>query len=399
MEYLNNYFLDHSLKESGQYEIKLLNDDPIIELKSDFQAEQYVLITGSKLFNTGVYRLKHPGINAKKTFIIEGATPEIFNGYVYRLNLSKPFLNTVIEINKNINETSQVSKAVVSESMGSFSYSVATNSNGIAVSWPEIYHNSLSRWRYPILLKEDRPEGLSGQYIPFGNSNNSNQGISGKDGKSAYEIAKEQGFEGTVDEWLNSLVGPKGPAGELGIEGPQGIQGIPGPSGPQGAPGPAGEKGIPGDDAGQPATASISGVGVFSIGFTSADNIHFSGGIVDVVVNKKIKKRVNLSALDIQFTHSHYVTFNMATDEINILPKLGILDLDENTFVVGNMYPDGEIPALYLEGVGTFHWDTRYEDALAKIAELEQNLSNVTSRLTDLEEVVLNLTNPQSKKV
>ena len=35
-------------------------------------------------------------------------------------------------------------------------------------------------------------------------------GLPGKDGKSAYEIAVEQGFVGTVDEWLESLHGQNG---------------------------------------------------------------------------------------------------------------------------------------------------------------------------------------------
>jgi len=42
----------------------------------------------------------------------------------------------------------------------------------------------------------------------------------GRDGKSAYEVAVEEGFEGTVEEWLASLVGPKGNTGatpEIGV--------------------------------------------------------------------------------------------------------------------------------------------------------------------------------------
>ena len=53
-------------------------------------------------------------------------------------------------------------------------------------------------------------------------------GVAGEDGKSAYEIAVEHGFEGTEEEWLESL---KGPQGEQGPEGPQGIQGEPGEDG------------------------------------------------------------------------------------------------------------------------------------------------------------------------
>lgn len=47
-------------------------------------------------------------------------------------------------------------------------------------------------------------------------------------GKSAYEIAVDNGFEGTEVEWLASLVGA---TGATGAQGPQGIQGPQGPSG------------------------------------------------------------------------------------------------------------------------------------------------------------------------
>ena len=41
-------------------------------------------------------------------------------------------------------------------------------------------------------------------------------GGEGTDGKSAYEIAVENGFEGSVKEWLDSLEGEKGDKGDKG---------------------------------------------------------------------------------------------------------------------------------------------------------------------------------------
>jgi hypothetical protein len=38
-------------------------------------------------------------------------------------------------------------------------------------------------------------------------------GRDGRDGRSAYEVAVEQGFKGTEQEWLKSLRGPEGPRG------------------------------------------------------------------------------------------------------------------------------------------------------------------------------------------
>ena len=78
-------------------------------------------------------------------------------------------------------------------------------------------------------------------------------GFNGDDGKSAYDLAVENGFEGTVTEWLESLKGEKGetgaqgPQGEKGETGAQGPQGEQGPQGIQGEQGPQGEKGETGE--------------------------------------------------------------------------------------------------------------------------------------------------------
>ncbi|MGW4603716.1 hypothetical protein ACWENS_10645 [Streptomyces sp. NPDC004532] len=75
-------------------------------------------------------------------------------------------------------------------------------------------------------------------------------GGEGLPGKSAYEIAVEQGFNGTVSQWLASLVGPAGatgPAGTDGAQGPKGDTGAQGPAGADGAQGPKGDKGDTGD--------------------------------------------------------------------------------------------------------------------------------------------------------
>lgn len=53
-------------------------------------------------------------------------------------------------------------------------------------------------------------------------------GTDGRDGKSAYEIARENGFTGTKEEWLESLKGQKGDNGERGLDGQRGQQGLQG---------------------------------------------------------------------------------------------------------------------------------------------------------------------------
>lgn len=68
-------------------------------------------------------------------------------------------------------------------------------------------------------------------------------GMPGPAGASAYEIAVENGFEGTETEWLASLVGPQGEPGADGEQGPQGEPGAPGADGQDGAPGAPGADG------------------------------------------------------------------------------------------------------------------------------------------------------------
>lgn len=54
-------------------------------------------------------------------------------------------------------------------------------------------------------------------------------GPAGEPGKSAYEIAVDQGYSGTLEQWAAEMTGPIGPAG------PAGPSGSAGPSGPAGA--------------------------------------------------------------------------------------------------------------------------------------------------------------------
>ena len=60
-----------------------------------------------------------------------------------------------------------------------------------------------------VFQPQSGPEGPPG---PPG-ADSTVPGPDGADGKSAYEIAVENGFSGTEQEWLDSLVGPPGPDG------------------------------------------------------------------------------------------------------------------------------------------------------------------------------------------
>ena len=70
------------------------------------------------------------------------------------------------------------------------------------------------------------PQGIQGTQGPTGPQGP--QGVAGTDGaggESAYQIAVDNGFVGTEQEWLASLVGPQGPTGPQGPQGPAGADG------------------------------------------------------------------------------------------------------------------------------------------------------------------------------
>ena len=68
-------------------------------------------------------------------------------------------------------------------------------------------------------------------------------GANGKDSRSAYEIAIENGFVGTVAEWLESLKGRDGKDGLPGKDGKDGADGLPGKDGTNGKDGKDGRDG------------------------------------------------------------------------------------------------------------------------------------------------------------
>lgn len=93
---------------------------------------------------------------------------------------------------------------------------------------------------------------------------NTGGGGAGSNGKSAYEIWLELGNEGSEEEFIASLKGPKGDTGAQGV---QGAPGTPGADGKQGIQGPKGEPGTPGakGDKGEPGTPGAKGADGISV--------------------------------------------------------------------------------------------------------------------------------------
>ena len=104
-------------------------------------------------------------------------------------------------------------------------------------------------------------------------------GEKGTDGKSAYQIAVEQGYQGSESDWLSSLKGDKGDTGERGEKGDTGLQGErgeKGETGQQGEQGPMGEKGEKGD-------AGVAG----KDGFSPIANVVKDGSVITITITDK----------------------------------------------------------------------------------------------------------------
>jgi len=93
----------------------------------------------------------------------------------------------------------------------------------------------------------------------------------------------QEGFTGTRDEWLASLVGPEGPQGLAGDEGPQGLPGAQGPQGLTGAQGAQGIQGVQGPK-GDKGDTGASGFIHRTVGATWTRSIPIETPVVEVPV-------------------------------------------------------------------------------------------------------------------
>ena len=127
---LRNYFVV-SIQE-GTFTI---NGGKIAPL--DFiQENQYFRIVGS-VFNDGVYQYTADLV----------LTDEIFSGSVWAMAVP-PTLIALAEDIKKYNESDEAKpSAYTSESFGGYSYSKATDENGVAVGWKKVFASRLRPFR------------------------------------------------------------------------------------------------------------------------------------------------------------------------------------------------------------------------------------------------------------
>ena len=129
---LRNYFEVPNGRHFGKFEISGGSIAPL-----DFiQENQYFRIVGS-VFNDGVYKYTADLV----------LTDEIFSGSVWAMAVP-PTLIALAEDIKKYNESDEAKpSAYTSESFGGYSYSKATDENGVAVGWKKVFASRLKPYR------------------------------------------------------------------------------------------------------------------------------------------------------------------------------------------------------------------------------------------------------------
>ena len=126
---LRNYF--ETEKRFGTFTISGGSISP-----SDFlQDGQYFRIVGS-VFNDGVHR--HPA---------HDLTDETFDGAVWAMAVPPAVVELLHKIQEFEAATANTPTAYTSESFGGYSYTKATDENGLPVGWRSVFKKELSRWR------------------------------------------------------------------------------------------------------------------------------------------------------------------------------------------------------------------------------------------------------------
>lgn len=128
-QHVRNYFVREI--KYGQFEIKNGSIAPL-----DFIEDgAYFRIVGS-VFNDGVYQ--YPSAEL---------TDEIFEGAVWAMAVPPSFIALAKEIENYVKSDASKPSAYTSESFGGYSYSKATDSNGVPIGWEKVFASRLNKYR------------------------------------------------------------------------------------------------------------------------------------------------------------------------------------------------------------------------------------------------------------
>ena len=126
---IRNYF--ETEKRFGTFTIS----DGSISPSNFLQSGQYYRIVGS-VFNDGVHR--HPA---------HDLTDETFDGAVWAMAVPPAVVELLQKIQEFETATANAPTAYTSESFGGYSYTKATDENGLPVGWKSVFRSELNKHR------------------------------------------------------------------------------------------------------------------------------------------------------------------------------------------------------------------------------------------------------------
>ena len=126
---IRNYF--ETEKRFGTFTIS----DGSISPSNFLQSGQYYRIVGS-VFNDGVHR--HPA---------HDLTDETFDGAVWAMAVPPAVVELLSKIDDFEKAEANSPTAYTSESFGGYSYTKATDENGLPAGWRSVFKSELNKWR------------------------------------------------------------------------------------------------------------------------------------------------------------------------------------------------------------------------------------------------------------
>ena len=126
---LRNYF--ETKKRFGTFTISGGSISPSNFLRDG----QYYRIVGS-VFNDGVHR--HPA---------HDLTDETFDGAVWAMAVPSAVVELLQKIQEFETATANAPTAYISESFGGYTYTKATDENGLPAGWRSVFRGELNKWR------------------------------------------------------------------------------------------------------------------------------------------------------------------------------------------------------------------------------------------------------------
>ena len=126
---IRNYF--ETEKRFGTFTIS----DGSLSPSNFLQNGQYFRIVGS-VFNDGVHR--HPA---------HDLTDETFDGAVWAMAVPPAIIELLSKIDDFEKAEANAPTAYTSESFGGYSYTKATDENGLPAGWKSVFRSELNKWR------------------------------------------------------------------------------------------------------------------------------------------------------------------------------------------------------------------------------------------------------------